>query len=290
MQTQLDQRGGDEASAQDELPETTRALLEATRALLWVKSPEEVAEVTADLIERLGGTVAPSNTAFDDALDFDVSFGVGIPVRPVAGYSRSVRRVLERSLPTFLSDAQRALELSEETSRFALEASVDPLTSLLNRRMLDRLLQRLRSDDTVIVIDLDCFKSFNDRFGHSEGDRILHTFGRVLNSITRATDRAGRYGGDEFVVILSESAPNSFFSRLQQSWSASQPHPVTFSAGLAQADERPERAFLAADRALYRAKEAGRNQNVWAKDEDFGEANNPTPQDDQISKFSHTVN
>ncbi|MHB2027981.1 MAG: GGDEF domain-containing protein [Acidimicrobiales bacterium] len=263
------ERDDDYGSPHDDATKPYLALLEATRALLWVKSPEEAAHIAETLIQELGGAVVSASHARDDVLDFDVSFGVGDPLYPVGGRSRVVRQMLEAHLPTFLLDAHRALELAEEKSRFAHEASVDSLTGLLNRRMLDRLLRRLRTDDTVVVIDLDNFKLFNDNFGHSEGDRILHAFARALSSVIRATDRAGRFGGDEFVVILSESAPNSFFVRLQNAWLASRPHPLTFSAGLAQADEQPERAFVAADRAMYRAKVAGRNQCTWTKSEDF---------------------
>ena len=139
--------------------------------------------------------------------------------------------LLERHLPAFVRDAQRALELLDRPSRLAQDASIDALTGLANRRTLGRALGRLRSEDTVVMIDLDHFKAINDSHGHREGDKVLRLFGHTLAATVRAAEQVGRYGGEEFVVILPESGAERFLARLRIEWMRARPYPVTFSAG-----------------------------------------------------------
>jgi diguanylate cyclase (GGDEF)-like protein len=245
------------------------AVLEATRALLWVKTPADVATVARDLVEMLGGRVIPALPSTGDALPVDVSFGAGEPALPAAPRGGAARLLLERHLPAFVRDAQRALELLDRPSRLAEDASFDALTGLANRRTLGRILGRLRPTDTVIMIDLDHFKAINDSFGHREGDSVLRLFGRTLDSILRAAERAGRYGGEEFVVILPEDGAEPFLTRLRTEWTKIRPYPTTFSAGVASARPDPRKALEAADRAMYRAKESGRNRWERAIEEDY---------------------
>jgi diguanylate cyclase (GGDEF)-like protein len=202
-----------------------------------------VAAVARDLVEILGGRIIPALTSTGDALPVDVSFGVGEPALPAAPRAEVARMLLERHLPAFVRDAHRALELVSHPARLAEDAAVDSLTGLANRRMLGRALGRLQPEDTVIMIDLDHFKAVNDSLGHHEGDRVL---GLTLTSTLRATDRAGRYGGEEFVVILSEDGAERFLTRLRTEWVKTRPHPITFSAGVASARPDPRKAFDAA--------------------------------------------
>jgi diguanylate cyclase (GGDEF)-like protein len=249
--------------------EAMSAVLEATRALLWIKTPADAAAAARDLVEVLGGRIIPTVAATGDALPVDVSFGVGEPVLPAAPRSGVARMLLERHLPTFVRDAQRALELLDHPSRLAEDAAVDSLTGLANRRMLGRALGRLGPDDTVIMIDLDHFKAVNDSLGHHQGDIVLRLLGRTLTATVRAADRAGRYGGEEFVVILYEDDADVFLTRLRSEWEKVRPHPVTFSAGVASARPDPKKALEAADRAMYRAKQLGRNRWESATKEDY---------------------
>ena len=245
-------------------------VLHATRRLLWIESPADALSVVSSLIADLGGSTAPARIARRDALPVDVSFGEGEPLVPVAAPFSVARMLLERHLPMFMLDAQRALELAGKTARLTEDASIDALTGLANRRMLDRSLCRLGPDDLVVMIDLDHFKAVNDRLGHAEGDRVLHTLGRTLMANLRARDLAGRYGGEEFVVILTDpGGPEVFLTRLRREWEAVRPHPITFSAGIASARPDPRRALEAADRALYRAKASGRDQWQYATEEDY---------------------
>jgi diguanylate cyclase (GGDEF)-like protein len=119
------------------------------------------------------------------------------------------------------------------------------------------------------MIDLDHFKAINDSFGHREGDNILRLFGRTLTFTLRAADHVGRFGGEEFVVILPEGSAERFLTRLRDEWMKTRPYPITFSAGVASAHLDPRKALDAADRAMYRAKQSGRNRWERAIKEDY---------------------
>jgi diguanylate cyclase (GGDEF)-like protein len=243
------------------------ALLAATRKLLWIESPVDARAAASDLVTALGGELVPARGADPDALPVDVSFGVGEPLLPSAPSEGLARTLLARHLPGFVRDAHRAVELAARTLRLAEEAAIDPLTGLANRRAVGRALGRLQADDVVIVLDLDDFKLLNDRLGHGEGDEVLRAFGQVLGDTARARDLVGRIGGEEFLVILAtedSSGAEGFLQRLRRSWEAVRPHPVTFSAGIARADDHPRRAVAAADEAMYEAKAAGRDGWRWA--------------------------
>ena len=245
------------------------AVLDATRALLWIDTPFAVAAIARDLVEMLGGRIVPAAHSTEDALAGRRVVRRGRAVLPAAPQAGVARMLLERYLPAFVRDAQRALELLDRPSRLAQDASVDPLTGLANRRTLGRALGRLRPEDTVVMIDLDHFKAINDSHGHREGDNVLRLFGRTLAATVRAADQVGRYGGEEFVVILPADGAERFLARLRIEWMRTRPYPVTFSAGVASARPDPGKALHAADCALYRAKQSGRNRWVRAIEEDY---------------------
>ncbi len=243
-------------------------VLAATRELLWIETPADARDTAAALIEALGGDVVPAVTADDGALPIDVSFGEDGPLLPSAPPMSITHMLLSRHLPGFVRDAHRAVELAQRTRRLAHDAEVDQLTGLPNRRVLGRALGRLRTDDTVIMLDLDHFKPLNDREGHAAGDQVLRAFGRVVADATRARDLAGRYGGEEFLIVLSasEGAPDAegFLHRLRSDWERARPYPVTFSAGIATVGTERSETVQRADAALYAAKRAGRDRWTWA--------------------------
>ncbi|MDP1876314.1 MAG: diguanylate cyclase [Actinomycetota bacterium] len=242
------------------------AVLEATRSLLWVDTAADAARIAATLVQGLGGDVVPADTADGSAIPADLSFGEGAPVLAAARPATSARTLLDRYLPTFLLDARQALELSDRVERLAESASTDVLTGLPNRRMLERSLGRLADSEAVIMLDLDHFKAVNDDFGHAVGDDVLRSFGAALLATVRGRDTVGRYGGEEFVVVLPASAhPDAFLSRLRDHWLAVRPQPITFSAGIALSSGDPAEVMARADAALYEAKEAGRDRWVWAR-------------------------
>ncbi len=148
--------------------------------------------------------------------------------------------------------------------RLRTDARTDALTSLGNRRDLDDRLARAVPGDCVVIVDLDHFKSLNDTQGHAAGDAVLERFGAVLDEHLRRRDYAARYGGEEFVLILPRTEPVQALNTLRAlrtEW-AEEVTGVTFSAGVAPitAGSPPGSALAAADIALYRAKQAGRDR------------------------------
>jgi diguanylate cyclase (GGDEF)-like protein len=148
------------------------------------------------------------------------------------------------------------------TAGLVQEASTDPLTGLGNRRDLGRELAGLVAGDAVVVLDVDHFKQLNDRFGHSAGDKVLTDFGYTIRGALRANDTGIRLGGEEMLLLLPgahATGARELLARLSADWTQTQPD-VTFSAGVCVVGEvsGPD-ALAAADRALYLAKQDGRN-------------------------------
>jgi diguanylate cyclase (GGDEF)-like protein len=147
-------------------------------------------------------------------------------------------------------------------------ARVDALTGVGNRRDVDEHVARARTGDTLIVCDLDHFKAVNDTLGHAAGDQVLRDFGAILIGCLRGDDYAGRYGGEEFVLILADTdatESEKVLHRLRHKWAASGNH-VTFSAGYSTRLRglSADVVLATADQALYAAKAAGRDQSVYA--------------------------
>jgi len=252
--------------ARDALGVVPRAVFEATRSLLWVGTPADAVRIVTVLVQGLGGAVVSADATDASAIPADLSFGDGAPLLASARPGTSARLLLDQYLPAFLLDARQALEMSERVERLAESSSTDLLTGLPNRRMLERSLGRLSTSEAVIMLDLDHFKAVNDELGHAVGDDVLRAFGAALLATVRGRDTLGRYGGEEFVVILPASSdPDSFLARLRDHWGVVRPHPVTFSAGIAlSAGDRAE-VMTRADKALYQAKESGRDRWIWAQ-------------------------
>lgn len=162
----------------------------------------------------------------------------------------------------------------------------DPLTGLLNRRgFVARCVQafggRKTSPFALLLIDVDHFKKINDSFGHEAGDAVLVALGGVLKSFEqRYACRAGRVGGEEFVLGLSGLSPPAvrhFAEAVRDALGScdlrfvAPRHPVTVSIGVAEglADGPFRDLYGQADRALYSAKQTGRNRVVYANQDDF---------------------
>jgi len=166
-----------------------------------------------------------------------------------------------------------------DTQRQSLEAlaSHDPLTGAQNRRAMEHelqiALQRHRRDGTscgLVILDLDHFKSVNDRHGHDAGDQVLVRFAELVRKSTRQVDRFFRFGGEEFVLLLSPAsaeAIDSLAAKLCRTVAANlrcAGEPVTVSIGgavLRRGEDWPS-LMARADAALYRAKNEGRNRAV----------------------------
>jgi len=186
-----------------------------------------------------------------------------------------------------LNDYCRVLEDSLVLHSLSI---LDPLTGLFNRRYLEkqttiewRRALRLQVPFTVVMLDIDHFKSFNDSAGHLAGDRVLVKLGAAINNVcSRASDSAYRFGGEEFVILLpmtTGSDAEKLIERLRMEFALLNiSHPsfedklVTFSSGIttkASLEELKdigiETCFREADEALYAAKNQGRNKTLHYK-------------------------
>jgi diguanylate cyclase (GGDEF)-like protein len=179
--------------------------------------------------------------------------------------------IADRLGPT-LSGIELRTRLHEDSIR-------DPLTKLYNRRFMDeslrRELLRARRGQTpvsVIVLDLDNFKLINDEYGHDIGDKVLVMLAHQLTKSVREEDFVYRYGGEEFVIVLPGATLDIAQQRAEQACQAvramrvetgSTPLHVTISAGVATYPEHGtdhEQLIVQADKALYVAKESGRDR------------------------------
>lgn len=197
--------------------------------------------------------------------------------------------LIELSLQSQQAAADARLQAAEMQSRMSAceealrkEATTDVLTGLANRRKLDEFLAEELAGAcaggqplAVVMIDIDRFKSVNDANGHAAGDAVLRFLGHLLRENVEKTDLAARYGGEEFVLVLpgaDRATATAMAEHLRQNLSSTAIDcgggmrlQVTASFGIAAYEPRgplaqPELLMKAADRALYHAKESGRNR------------------------------
>lgn len=174
------------------------------------------------------------------------------------------------------------LLLAAERSRNRLVtiAQHDPLTGAMNRSGLERAMTQIAADAgkrpgrlTLLLIDIDHFKSLNDTHGHAAGDRILQLFAEAARSELRASDILARHGGDEFVALLPHMPTKdavrvanrirAAFSRTLADWDGAPLRQPTLSIGVAEGDaagDELETLLQHADEALYRSKRLGRDR------------------------------
>jgi diguanylate cyclase len=177
---------------------------------------------------------------------------------------------------------QRTIELKIANRRIEELAQLDELTGLQNRRSIIQTLndemarsQRSSFPCSVAIIDLDFFKRINDQFGHAAGDEALRTFAISIFANIRTIDKLGRYGGEEFLLIMPDTAKDQAVRTLDRlrsivselDWAAiSGKMSLTMSAGICavRRDDSAADLLARADVALYRAKDAGRNRVIAA--------------------------
>ncbi len=206
------------------------------------------------------------------------------PIVLVSGVADSQRRVaaLDGGANDFLS---KPVDVDELLARIRLQlrqarrerelrqrCRYDPVTGVLNRYAIDEELRRELARSrrsgaplSVLMVDIDAFKSINDRHGHTRGDEALRLTAARLTELLRAADRVGRYGGDEFLVILPDTGCEDAYAlleRLRRSWQLGPPElprtttSVTISVGSATArpEETSEQLVRRADEAMYYSK------------------------------------
>jgi diguanylate cyclase len=176
---------------------------------------------------------------------------------------------------------RRSNALAAANARIEELAQIDELTGAYNRRYIMKSLgekiTRIQhgAHGCIALIDLDHFKRINDRFGHPVGDEVLRRFARTIFSNIRMIDKLGRYGGEEFLLVLPDTNVDQAMQIVERlrgiiadmDWSKIAPDlTLTISAGLSEiaSNDTPEDLLARADRALYRAKDAGRNRVLAA--------------------------
>jgi diguanylate cyclase len=258
------------------------------------RNEESVRKVGAGLLELMHTMRSSVEVASAEATDFDAqlaAFGEGIAaaespqdMRQRVDTMRGDVDRINRSLSTLTSrletSHQEVSRLQSELKRAREEASLDPLSGILNRRGFDFELNRLCRTTSeqggtfsLVMVDIDFFKKINDSYGHQFGDQVIRAVGQALSQLTQRKDVAARYGGEEFALLLLETPAagarevadrvRSAIARgtIKRGGSEAVGN-ITISAGVAQClrGEDPQSLIARADRALYASKQGGRNR------------------------------
>jgi len=204
----------------------------------------------------------------------------------------SITRLLDanQSLQSQLLQAKRRIQ--DQTAQIQTaetQATTDQLTRIFNRRGLDQLLEKCHREQaagasTLMLLDVDHFKHFNDEFGHLAGDEVLREVARLLDGHLSESGVAARYGGEEFAIVFRHQPQQACLQRVEtirraishrEIFFAGRSLRVTVSVGVAElaAEETVEQWLGRADRGLYRSKTTGRDRGHWME----GECPHPLP-------------
>lgn len=199
-------------------------------------------------------------------------------VKELLRLNDSVLALNRDSAATQLDIAQANLRLKQSEAEIRTLSLTDQLTRVGNRRRLEQALDkeisragRSGTKLSALMADLDHFKRVNDTYGHSAGDKVLEAFGDILRESTRPMDVLGRYGGEEFVVLMPDTAREQAVitaerlrTTLASTLIAPLTEPITVSIGVVEFVPGESGALLMhrVDEALYEAKRTGRNRVV----------------------------
>lgn len=200
-------------------------------------------------------------------------------IRKSAGIAQNLLFILTDWIVT---DNERYISRSREVEALKGLSQLDGLTGLANRRTLDQVLNRIYSRSqmngipfSIIMMDVDHFKKYNDQNGHLGGDQALMALATTIKATVRPADFPARYGGEEFAVVLPNTTAKEAFGAAERLRKAIETMKIdvkgggslpsiTVSLGIAQSSEENntiEKILEAADKRLYKAKEQGRNQS-----------------------------
>ena len=175
------------------------------------------------------------------------------------------------------------LELEEANNQLEIISRTDGLTGLLNRKSWEEQLEkefyrmrRYKEDCSLIIFDIDHFKAVNDNYGHPAGDEVIRQTARIASQSLRKTDVAGRYGGEEYVLLLPHTnvdcavvLAERIRKKVESLPAHYEDHSIKYTVSLGISDYHPKLAsptawIDSADQALYQSKQGGRNQyNIY---------------------------
>lgn len=264
-----------ETDMETETLRQTGALIEASVAKV-IEHLNDVDNSAAHYGERLNNFTGQLSRDIDQA---ELEKIVGA----VIGETHKMRERSEQIVGDIKESSLEMIELRRSLENVRREAHTDPLTGIANRRSFDERLKAVLRDAresgealSLLMVDIDHFKKFNDSFGHQLGDKVLQLVARILKTQIKGRDTVARYGGEEFAVILpatklegaaalAEQIREAVASRhIVQKRTGEDFGTITLSIGAAflRGGESGESLIKRADDALYAAKREGRNRVV----------------------------
>ena len=240
------------------------------------KEPLIINDTTSDVRFR-DNPMVQCESGIRSYIGFPITLDNGLPIGSFCVFSNETRKISDEDL----SSLEMLRDVVSKIIHEKHEAAIDPLTGIFNRRMLKMIgektfhrLERRKEDLSLIVIDVDHFKSINDNLGHEAGDQILIELADLIRPILRKYDYFFRIGGEEFVVFLSNTELNAATTLAEQIREAIERHDfhykdniirITASFGItqhSQSDSNVNELLAKADYALYEAKKQGRNKVI----------------------------
>lgn len=276
-QAWLDEMTAEDATATDQRAEVNRMMAKLQSGVeVFTTSTQMARNATGEYHEALTRQVGEIQRA--DTADLVLTSLADI-AKAMLERTRQVEEEMRRS-------EREANALRKSLARAQRDAEVDHLTGLPNRRAFEATLERHHREAQAAIeplciafCDIDHFKRVNDTHGHETGDRVIQAVGQVLSRISNENCHVARHGGEEFVILLRNISKQAALDQLNMvreqmaerrfvNRQTDQPiGSITFSGGIADvfAYANPRDALEAADKALYAAKQQGRNQIVLAE-------------------------
>lgn len=275
-------------------------------------SAERMDAVNARVLDEIKQVMSTINAAAGSATAYSDRLNVASERLAQADDGEKLRAVIEhlvqsakemelnnKRLEARLAASRQEIEqLQQSLEEARSENLVDPLTTLSNRKFFDGALIKVVAEArhkneslALLMIDIDHFKSFNDRYGHLTGDQVLRLVGASVKNNIKGRDIAARYGGEEFVIALPSTALQPAITvadhirqavmtkELMRRSSGERLGRVTVSIGAAllRADDTPQLLLERADRCLYAAKRHGRNRVICEADPEASETADAAP-------------